>query len=264
MHPTTCATRAGISSAPGRRSDLLSLSLYGAVYACPLNDPPSLSKSPAQAGGRRWPGGYALFRAGWYSGRVGLSPKCIRTRLQIAIFRWPLAFPSNETFAQSKNQRSSSTMSKNFDKGWSLCFGENRDLELGREYFRESVRDGNIAAIYYLGLSYEEEGAFDEAESYYLQGLEKKYVLAIFRLALLHKNARVCNPDRDFYLTTIKRLATDKHWASVGLYTRERIKGSYGFVGMLGGMLAFAPNFLRVLLASLKDPNADSARLRRR
>lgn len=154
-------------------------------------------------------------------------------------------------------------MSKNFDKGWSLCFGENRNLELGREHFRECVREGSVDAIYYLGLSYEEEGQFDEAERYYLQGLEKQYILAIFRLALLHKKAKICNPDRDFYLTTIKRLAMEKHWASVGLYTRERIQGSYGLGGIFGGIFAFAPNFLRVLFASLRDPEADSARLRR-
>jgi TPR repeat protein len=141
-------------------------------------------------------------------------------------------------------------------EGKRLCFDSDvHDVVKGRELLRKASDAGRDDATYFLGRSLEAEGLYDQAAEFYKLALDKRYRVAIYRLAILHGRGQLSYSDRGYYLKTIERLSRDGHNPSVARYTIERIRGSYGLTAILGGLVAIIPNFLRVAYTAYKDPN---------
>ena len=140
-------------------------------------------------------------------------------------------------------------------KGYDLCFGEiNGDRIQGRKFLENAASLGRDDALLYLGKSYELEGNYSDAENAYLRGFERRYRAAIFRLAMLHGRKLLQNNDRDFFLRTIKALSRDGHFPSIAIYTNERIRGSYGLIARIGGVLSVVPNAIRFIWTFARNP----------
>ncbi|MEL6411055.1 MAG: hypothetical protein AAGK67_04195 [Pseudomonadota bacterium] len=154
-----------------------------------------------------------------------------------------------------------------FEKGFDLCFGDaDTDPAAGRALLEDVATSWRHDAMYYIGLSYELEDRFDEADEAYLAAKNedgRMYILAAYRSAILHWKQRVTYPDRDFCLRAFRQLATDKHWPSVAHYTVERLKGSYGLSGFVSGLMDFIPNLIRIFRAAFDDPDQDTIRMKR-
>ncbi len=154
-----------------------------------------------------------------------------------------------------------------FDEGYELCFGGvNEDPAQGRVLLRIVGEGGRPDAYYYLGLSYELEELFDEADKAYLAAKREDgthYTLAAYRSATLHKKQRVSKPDKGYYLRVFQQLATDSHWPSVGHHMRERLKGSYGVFEFFHGLLSTLPIFFRMFRAAQSDPDQQTISMRR-
>lgn len=158
-------------------------------------------------------------------------------------------------------------MKELFDEGYDFCFSEaNADPARGRLLLRRSGEGGCKESYYYLGISYELEGLFDEADEAYILAKSEDgrlLILAAYRSAILHKKKKVLQPDKAYYLRAFRQLSKDEHWPSVGHHMRERLKGSYGASEFLIGLFSILPVFCRILRAALRDPDQETIRMRR-
>jgi hypothetical protein len=128
--------------------------------------------------------------------------------------------------------------------------------ERGRLILEDLSALGNDEATFNLGKLYEFRSDFNRAEELYMRGFNNKYRAAVFRLARMHGEELIKNPDTQFYLQTIKALSKDWHFPSVARYTHEQLRGSYGIAGVFLGCIMFLPNiFLYFYFAGI-DPRS--------
>lgn len=141
-------------------------------------------------------------------------------------------------------------------RGYDLCFADKASSEVqnGRALLTKAAELGRKDAHYYLGRSFEKAAEFKEAAKHYEDGLRKGHKAAVFRLALLHGGKRIAPADREFYLNSIRRLAMERYPPAIAKYSKERIRGSYGFAQIFFGMIAFLPSFIAVTKAAHANP----------
>jgi len=146
--------------------------------------------------------------------------------------------------------------------GYDLCFGNSSkdSVKKGREYFSHAAELGRSDAYFYLGRSYEKQHDYIEAERQYQIGLEEGHILAVYRLALLHDGSKLNEPDRNFYLKTLERLASEEYAPAISRRSRERIFGSYGLAKFFLGLVMFLPDFYKVFRIAYSDPDGPMIR----
>ena len=125
----------------------------------------------------------------------------------------------------------------------------------GRRLLEDAASLGRPDALLYIGQSFEMDGDYPAAEDAYLRGFEKRYRVAVFRLAVLHGKGLLERSDRDFYLQTIKALSRDGHFPSIALWTNERMRGAYGKKEQLLGFASFIPNVVFYFWGRYRNPN---------
>lgn len=132
-------------------------------------------------------------------------------------------------------------------RGYQLCFGAQRDPDLGRHFLNRSGELGRDDAYVLLGKSLELDCQYDAAAIAYQKATDRGDIIANFRLSLLHKNSRLKNSDPNYYYDTIRRLSKLEHANSIARYTKERLKGRYGFRSFFVAFFLLIPNFFRIV-----------------
>jgi hypothetical protein len=125
----------------------------------------------------------------------------------------------------------------------------------GRSSLAKAAALGRSDAYLYIGKSFEIDREYLRAAEAYRWGLEHRHRASVYRLARLHGKGLVPDADREFYLRTIKRLASERHCPSMADCNRERIKGSYGIFEIAVGVVMFLPVFVSVFRAAYNDPD---------
>jgi TPR repeat protein len=149
------------------------------------------------------------------------------------------------------------TVTQQLELGFQDWRSEDRVKRLAaRSALATAASLGRSDAYLLLGKSYELEKDYPEAVKAYRMGLEQKHRASAYRLAKLHGLNLVASPDREFYLETIRRFASEGHLPSLGDYNRECLSGSYGWQAVLLGAVMFVPNFVRIAWVAYRDPHS--------
>ena len=128
-------------------------------------------------------------------------------------------------------------------------------IEAGRIALAKAGSLGRFDAYLFLGKSFESSGNYARAAEAYAIGLSNRHRASAYRLAMLHGRRLLENSDRDFYLKTIRRFASEGHAPSRAQYFKERVKGSYGGYQFIVGLLSFLPNFVKTAIDAYRDPH---------
>ena len=87
------------------------------------------------------------------------------------------------------------------DRGAGMAISHSKNTRKeGRRLLEDAASLGRPDALLYIGQSFEMDGDYPAAEDAYLRGFEKRYRVAVFRLAVLHGKGLLERSDRDFYL----------------------------------------------------------------
>jgi len=170
----------------------------------------------------------------------------------MTLLNLPKVLPSEEIEVEHKM-----TEDELMQEGYDLCFGDTSTLnvEKGRSLFSRAAKRGRHDANYFLGCSFKKEGLFEEAALHFENGLKHRHIRSIYCLALLHKGNRLLRPDREFYLTTIDKLAGEDYAPALLQRAKERLKGSFGLRGFIIGLVYFFPDFFHVVAVAKRDEN---------
>lgn len=107
----------------------------------------------------------------------------------------------------------------------------------------------------YLGNSYAISKNYEMAASAYEHGVSVGEGPCSFRLALLHINRLIPNPEPKKHLENIKVLASRGHLPSQGYLNQRRLKGKEGLLGIVYGVLNFIPFAAYAIYLGLRDPH---------